>query len=208
MIHYSHLYATRDIVDLAISLVKHSGSTNFKERMDRINRIKNIFSSDMGSARELAWVRSTSYHITYSLPFANMLILQHAGQILAAGRRFGLHTSSDCLRVFIAGVYLYAFARYFPFRSSLPSVAEEHAVSLPSDVVKLDSLASSPTNENIRYWIKHGGRARLEHIDDLYTIEGAREVLRLVESLLQRMKLWGICEKFLKVVQEILQTGP
>ncbi|EPS40082.1 hypothetical protein H072_6103 [Dactylellina haptotyla CBS 200.50] len=182
VIHYAHLYATRDVVDLAISLAKHSSTGKFVERIDRINRIKNIFTSDMVNARELAW---------------------HAGQILAAGRRYNLHTSADCLRVFIAGVYLHAFAKYFPTTHYLSSVTEEHSSAPPDDTVKLDNLLSS-NSDSITYWIKHGGKARLEHIGDLHSIEGAREVLRLVESLLQRMKLWGICEKFLKVVQEIL----
>ncbi|KAF3152588.1 hypothetical protein EYR41_001695 [Orbilia oligospora] len=182
VVHYAHLYATRDVVDLAISLAKHSATGKFVERMERINRIKNIFTSDMVNARELAW---------------------HAGQILAAGRRYNLHTSSDCLRVFIAGVYLHAFAKYFPTTQYLSSVTEEHSAAPPDDAVRLDSLCSS-NNDSINYWIKHGGKARLERIGDLHSIEGAREVLRLVESLLQRMKLWGICDKFLKVVQEIL----
>ncbi|KAF3921579.1 hypothetical protein AA313_de0204845 [Arthrobotrys entomopaga] len=182
-VHYAHLYATRDVVDLAISLAKHSSTGKFVERIDRINRIKNIFTSDMVNARELAW---------------------HAGQILAAGRRYKLHTSGDCLRIFIAGVYLHAFAKYFPTTHYLSAVTEEHSAAPPDDAVKLDSILSSSYNDSITYWIKQGGKARLEHIGDLHSIEGAREVLRLVESLLQRMKIWGISEKFLKVVQEIL----
>ncbi|KAK6338883.1 hypothetical protein TWF696_009688 [Orbilia brochopaga] len=183
VVHFAHLYATRDVVDLAISLAKHSSTGKFVERIERINRIKNIFTSDMVNARELAW---------------------HAGQILAAGRRYNLHTSSDCLRVFIAGVYLHAFAKYFPTIHYLSSVTEEHSAPPQDDAIRLDSLFCHSDNESINHWIKHGGKARLERIGDLHSIEGAREVLRLVESLLQRMKLWGMCEKFLKVVQEIL----
>ncbi|KAF3913914.1 hypothetical protein ABW21_db0205371 [Orbilia brochopaga] len=183
VVHFAHLYATRDVVDLAISLAKHSSTGKFVERIERINRIKGIFTSDMVNARELAW---------------------HAGQILAAGRRYNLHTSSDCLRVFIAGVYLHAFAKYFPTIHYLSSVTEEHSAPPQDDAIRLDSLFCHSDNDSINHWIKHGGKARLERIGDLHTIEGAREVLRLVESLLQRMKLWGMCEKFLKVVQEIL----
>lgn len=174
--HYSFLYAARDIMDLAISLARKT--TAPEERLDRISRMKSIFTADPINARALAW---------------------HAVQLLAVGRNYRIHTSCDTLRVFMGGVYLWAFAKYFP---DDPSVIESENEN-EKEGVKLDDLPWTKTWTGAENWITSGGKASIQGVDNLCSKIGAGEVLKLVMHLLQRMQLWGIGEKFCVAVQEI-----
>lgn len=197
--HYSYLYAARDIMDLAISLARRS--TAAEERKERILRMKAIFNADPVNARALAW---------------------HAVQILAVGRNYRIHTSCDTLRVFMGGVYLWAFVKYYKSHvyddddrgSSADEEddddGDESMGEADSEVegVRLDELPwtttkSTGAGSEAARWIKFGGKASIYGVKNLCSEKGANEILKLVMGLLQRMKLWGIGEKFCMAIQEI-----
>jgi len=193
--HYSYLYAARDIMDLAISLARRS--TAAEERKERILRMKAIFNADPVNARALAW---------------------HAIQILAVGRNYRIHTSCDTLRVFMGGVYLWAFVKYYKShvyyhddRGSSADGEDNDDDSMDDDEaegVRLDELPwtttkSTGAGSEAARWIKYGGKASIYGVKNLCSEKGANEVLKLVMVLLQRMKLWGIGEKFCMAIQEI-----
>ncbi|KAK9390552.1 fungal-specific transcription factor domain-containing protein [Lipomyces mesembrius] len=178
--HYSHLYTAREIMDLVIALARHRKA----DRLDAMHRIQVIFTLDPVHSRKLAW---------------------HAAQIIGIARRYPIRTPCETMRVFLAGLFLYAFAKYFP-----PQRIQSDATA-----VKLDTLSwlnkypqtQQTKTDDLEKWFLEGGRASMDYVEDLYGrvgdtagAQGAENVLAVVLATLRSMKSWGVAAKFCNVL--------
>ncbi|KAK9248538.1 fungal-specific transcription factor domain-containing protein [Lipomyces tetrasporus] len=178
--HYSHLYTAREIMDLVIALARHRKA----DRLDAMHRIQVIFTLDPVHSRKLAW---------------------HAAQIIGIARRYPIRTPCETMRVFLAGLFLYAFAKYFP-----PQRIQPDAMA-----VKLDTLSwlnkypqtQHTKTDDLEKWFLQGGRASMDYVEDIYArvgdtggARGAESVLAVVLATLRSMKSWGVAAKFCNVL--------
>ncbi|KAK9476784.1 fungal-specific transcription factor domain-containing protein, partial [Lipomyces japonicus] len=183
--HYSHLYSARETMDLAIALAK----TQREDRLDAMHRIQVIFTLDPVNARKLAW---------------------HAAQIVGIARRYAIRTPCETMRVFLAGLFLYAFAKYFPADNSNNNEDDNYNGDGqdPVTTVNLDTLPwlsgvswDERQAELDRYFMI-GGNAKMDSVDLLCSADGkgAEQVLAVVLATLKLMKCWGLAQKFSSVL--------
>ncbi|KAK9367162.1 fungal-specific transcription factor domain-containing protein [Lipomyces kononenkoae] len=177
--HYSHLYTAREIMDLVIALARQRKA----DRLDAMHRIQVIFTLDPVHSRKLAW---------------------HAAQIIGIARRYPIRTPCETMRVFLAGLFMYAFAKYFP--------PQRHQAGM--SIVKLDTLSwlnkypQSHRANDLEKWFLEGGRASMDYVEDIHAqvrvgetgASGAENVLAVVLATLRSMKSWGVAAKFCNVL--------
>ncbi|KAK9240298.1 fungal-specific transcription factor domain-containing protein [Lipomyces kononenkoae] len=179
--HYSHLYTAREIMDLVIALARQRKA----DRLDAMHRIQVIFTLDPVHSRKLAW---------------------HAAQIIGIARRYPIRTPCETMRVFLAGLFLYAFAKYFP----------PPGVQAGAPIVKLDTLSwlnkypqtQQTKTDDLEKWFLDGGRASMDYVEDIHAqvrvgqtgASGAENVLAVVLATLRSMKSWGVAAKFCNVL--------
>ncbi|KAL7269183.1 hypothetical protein RUND412_008163 [Rhizina undulata] len=211
--HYSHLHAAFPTISTILSLARRPPPASQSSQVDpRITRLKCIFSSDPIYARTLAW---------------------HAAQIIALSRWRPICSPIEGMRIFVAGVVLWGFGRYFRvFTPSPGRDVESQASSLTSspllksqeEVVRLDLLPwtvgintyNSPSGIKAPdEWIRSGkGKATIGKGSDslredgsvmteICSENGAREVLKVVAGILGRMKVWGLGGEFQNVLEEM-----
>lgn len=199
--HYTHLHAAFPTVSLILSLARRPPSSAEGVIDPRITRLKTIFSTDPVYARTLAW---------------------NSAQIIAISRWKPVFSPVEGMRIFMAGVVLWGFGRYF----REPSSTQENARSSPSSpirgvqeqIVRLDSHPwtigmQSATGYCPDEWIKKGGKKATIGNDDsegnamteICSDRGAREVLRVVVGILGRMRVWGLGGEFKSVLEEMVK---
>ncbi|KAK9464840.1 fungal-specific transcription factor domain-containing protein [Lipomyces arxii] len=178
--HYSHLYTAREIMDLVIALARNRKAY----RVDAMHRIQVIFTLDPVNSRKLAW---------------------HAAQIIGIARQYPIRTPCETMRVFLAGLFLYAFAKY----------SHQDSRDSAQLAAKLDTLSWLPKDsqtrpEDLDRWFLQGGRASMDSVDDIcartinpdgtVVATGAEHVLAVVLATLRSMKIWGVAAKFCTVL--------
>ena len=115
------------------------------------------------------------------------------------------------MRIFMAGVVLWGFGRYF--REPLPPdpLHPNPLGGVREEVVRLDSQPWKGVDD----WIKKGkGKATIgsdQHagnaMTEICSEMGAKEVLRVVVGILGRMRAWGLGGEFKNVLEEMVRRS-
>ncbi|KAK9474158.1 fungal-specific transcription factor domain-containing protein [Dipodascopsis tothii] len=181
--HYSHLYTAREIMDLVITLAGSSAS----KRDDAVERLQVIFALDPIHSRRLAW---------------------HAAQIIAIARQYVIKTPCETMRVFLAGLFLYTFARYFPVGKPQGKDTGVRLDRISSIRHNLPSPHASPreglTSEpDVESWFLWGGPAAFISLGDICGPDAPAQVIKIVMDTLRRMKSWGVGNKFTRVLMHL-----
>ncbi|KAG0134894.1 hypothetical protein HOY82DRAFT_480860 [Tuber indicum] len=188
--HYTHLHAAFPTVSLILSLARRPPPSTTTPADPRIVRLKAIFEADPVYGRTLAW---------------------NAAQIIAISRWKPVCSPVEGMRIFMAGVVLWGFGRYFqePLPPSPPHSGPFGGVQ--EEVVRLDSQPWKGVDD----WIKKGkGKATIgsdQHagnaMTEICSEMGAREVLRVVVGILGRMRVWGLGGEFKNVLEEMVRRS-
>ncbi|PUU78567.1 fungal-specific transcription factor domain-domain-containing protein [Tuber borchii] len=188
--HYTHLHAAFPTVSLILSLARRPPSPTTTLADPRITRLKTIFQTDPVYARTLAW---------------------NAAQIITISRWKPVCSPVEGMRIFMAGVVLWGFGRYF--REPLPPgpLHSNPLGGVREEVVRLDSQPWKGVDD----WIKKGkGKATIgsdQHagnaMTEICSEMGAKEVLRVVVGILGRMRAWGLGGEFKNVLEEMVRRS-
>ncbi|KAI5843830.1 fungal-specific transcription factor domain-containing protein [Morchella snyderi] len=200
--HYTHLHAAFPTVSLILSLARRPPSSADTGADPRIARLKTIFSSDPVYARTLAW---------------------NSAQIIAISRWKPVFSPVEGMRIFMAGVVLWGFGRYFREPTTATTGGNSDTPNSPirgmqEQIVRLDSHPWTCGVQGAgeycpEEWIRNGGKKATIGNDDpdgnamteVCSERGAREVLRVVVGILGRMRVWGLGGEFKSVLEEMVR---
>lgn len=194
--HYSHMLAAGRTVDIVTKtartfaagqgLPSHSraqtgidpSSTHGDIEDSDSTVITAHFASDPVATREMAW---------------------HASQVFFLQRRYPFNSPHEPLSLFLAGLYLWAFAKFYVD----PDGGSSDQIS-----IQLDMPSFSSSRDSIRareHWIRHGGRALIEGAGNACTSGATVLILSLAIDITQRLKVWGMAAKVSSVFSRMLQ---
>lgn len=194
--HYSHMFAAGRLTGLITRVARrraaeadpsHAGNPfNLQNAMEGVMRdgtqedafIKTAFQEDPRSLRELMW---------------------HATQVIFLQRRHPFNSPHEPLSVFLAGISLWAFLKYFNPESSDPEV----------DIsVQLDEpyFGSQPdAQEALQAWIAKGGKTYLDGIGNVRSPDAPRRILEVCIDMTKRLKVWKMALKVSEIFARLLQ---
>ncbi|KIW02577.1 uncharacterized protein PV09_06028 [Verruconis gallopava] len=181
--HYSHLYTTPDVMDITLFIFRSVASRDSK--FDKAvgvaeRRLQSAFAKDAREARRL---------------------VSHAAQIVAVANEYLVSAPCEILRLFMGYVFIIAFAKYFP-RGSQPIRGQ----SLPR--IRLDVSLHQPSQKQaIADWVVHGGPASIGSVKDICSGGSVLAISQEAQSMLQRLRAWGLAEKFIKILQSFESHG-
>lgn len=202
--HYTHLHAAFPTVSLILSLARRPPSSTESGVDPRITRLKTIFSTDPVYARTLAW---------------------NSAQIIAISRWKPVFSPVEGMRIFMAGVVLWGFGRYFrePNTNLEDIRTSPDSPTIRGMQVQIVRLDSHPWTRGIKgtgeycpdEWIKNGGKKATIGNDDpdgnamteICSERGAKEVLKVVVGVLGRMRVWGLGGEFKSVLEEMAKRS-
>lgn len=178
--HYSHLYTADDIMDMIIYIV-HSvvsrGSGQDPGVSMARRRLVSAFENDPRRARKLVW---------------------HAGQIVAVANEYLVSAPCEIMRLFMSYIFIVAFAQHYP-RLERPATTFK---------VRLDVPNHHPDQmQAVEEWIQFGGRARIGSAEDILADGAVKTIVQDAQAMLQRLRSWGLAEKFAKILQSFENSG-
>jgi hypothetical protein len=126
-------------------------------------------------------------------------VTYHSAQALALIRQYPYNMPLEAFNAFHAGVVLWCMTDLLP----------QDSYGIQGDRLRLDQLASpeDPASDPVRTWIRDGG----QYVLWLYGVpafgcEGSRhQILEQTAEILERMRVWGISQNFLKVILGLLE---
>ncbi|PNY27005.1 Uncharacterized protein TCAP_03065 [Tolypocladium capitatum] len=172
--HYSHLYAADDIMDIVLYIVRNVASKGpcCDKRLDSARqRLTSSMKSDPKRARKLLW---------------------HAGQIVAVANEYLVSAPCEVMRLFMAYIFIVAYVKHCP-RSGKTDSGVKIRLDIPNRHVD--------HRKAVAEWIHRGGPAQMGCADDIYTDGSAANVTKDAQSMFQRLRSWGLAEKFAKILQ-------
>ncbi|KAH8647812.1 hypothetical protein BX600DRAFT_518225 [Xylariales sp. PMI_506] len=178
--HYSHLYTSGDIMDSILFIVRNvvSKSAHDDGSIEMAEgRLRSSFVQNPRKARELVW---------------------HAAQIVAMAREYLVSAPCEILRLFMGYVYIIAFSRYFP-SAALDSDGRRRISSV---TLRLDVHEPTQTRA-VKEWIARGGIASIGSAEDVCAEGSAHAIGRDAQRMLQRLRCWGLADKFIKILQSL-----
>jgi hypothetical protein len=124
-------------------------------------------------------------------------LVWHAAQIVAVANEYLVSAPCEILRLFMGYVYIIAFAKYFPrsFEYHGP-----HASRIRLDVHQAD-------NQTVKQWIEQGGPACIGSVNDICADGAALLISQDAQSILGRLRCWGLADKFIKILQSFAKHG-
>ena len=127
-------------------------------------------------------------------------LVYHAAQIAAVANDYLVSAPCEILRLFMGYTFLIVFAAYCPsgYRFQLRGAG---AIQLD---VPSHRIASTADVDN---WIAHGGPAAIGSVPNLFSDGGALAICRDAQAIMQRLKHWGLAEKFTKILQNFESTA-
>jgi hypothetical protein len=125
-------------------------------------------------------------------------LLCHAAQIVAVANEFLVSAPCEILRLFMGYVYILAFSKYFPRPSS------DALSQMPP--IRLD-INKRTEKRAIDQWIERGGPACIGSADIICSDDAAMAVSQDAQSTLQRLRCWGLAEKFIKILSSFANHG-
>ncbi|KAL1905108.1 hypothetical protein Sste5344_009158 [Sporothrix stenoceras] len=223
--HYSHLYTAQDVLDIILYIVRNTVAHGARKlqyhkgiQMAK-RRLVATLSRDPQEARRLV------YHAAQIVAVANDYLVSAPCEILRLfmGYTFLIVFAAYCpnshrFQTTLPQAAPQAPAQLqpgLPFGSTLPlsspmppSMPPPVAPSTPSTAaIQLDipshRIASTADVDN---WIAHGGPAAIGSVPNLFVEGGALAISRDAQAMLQRLKCWGLAEKFTKILQSFEAT--
>lgn len=161
-------------MDFTLFIVRHvvsHPSETDKNLQNAERRLRSTFAHDQRGARKLVW---------------------HAAQIVAVANEYLVSAPCEILRLFMGYVYLIAFAKYFPRQSDH---LEHQTLGLRLDIHQ------QAGQQAVSQWIERGGQARIGSAQNIYSDDSALAISQDAQSMLQRLRCWGLAEKFIKIIQ-------
>ena len=194
--HYSHIYAAGRLTGIITRIARrraaeadssfggnHYNLPNTTEGVTRENAhedvfIKTAFQEDPRNIRELMW---------------------HSTQVIFLQRRHPFNSPHEPLSVFLAGISLWAFLKYFNPEGCQP----EADIS-----VQLDEPYFG-TQQDVQYalqeWIDKGGKTYLDGIGNVRSSDAPRRMLELCIDMTKRLKVWKMALKVSEIFSRLLQ---
>ncbi|KAK5026861.1 hypothetical protein LTS07_007159 [Exophiala sideris] len=188
--HYSHIFAAGRLTGLTTRVARRRAGEHNASRVlpNPANSgrntphddefIKAAFREDPRSIRELMW---------------------HASQVIYLQRRHPFNTPHEPLSVFLAGLSLWAFLKYFD-----PETGDaQSGVSVQLDE---PSFCSPPeTRQAIKDWIDKGGKTYLEGVGDVRSSDAPKRILTLCVNMTRRLQVWRMASKVSEIFARLLQ---
>ncbi|KAM0279744.1 hypothetical protein ACHAQH_004435 [Verticillium albo-atrum] len=172
--HYSHLYAANDVMDVIIYIVRSLTSQNSMQHKGievARKRLRSAFAKDAKSGRKLVY---------------------HAAQIIAVANEYLVSAPCEIMRAFMGYIFILAYSTYGP-RAQL--LAGERAS------LRLDLPDHQPTQKHATLeWIENGGPAGLGSVTNILADGCVPAISRDAQLMMQRLKCWGLAEKFTKIL--------
>ncbi|KND88047.1 hypothetical protein TOPH_07272 [Tolypocladium ophioglossoides CBS 100239] len=172
--HYSHLYAADDIMDIILYIVRNVASKGpcCDKRLDVARqRLTSAMKSDSRRARRLLW---------------------HAGQIVAVANEYLVSAPCEIMRLFMAYIFIVAYVKYCPRCDETGS-----GVKIRLDIPN----RHADHRKAVAEWIHRGGPTQIGCADDIYTDGSTADITKDAQSMFQRLRSWGLAEKFAKILQ-------
>lgn len=191
--HYSHLYTAQDVLDIILYIVRNTVAHG-------AHRLRHHKGIQMAKRRLVATLSRD--------PQEARRLVYHAAQIVAVANDYLVSAPCEILRLFMGYTFLIVFAAYCPdgYRFQLPDTAASGVPS--SGAIQLDipshRIASTADVDN---WIAHGGPAAIGSVPNLFADGGALAICRDAQAIMQRLKNWGLAEKFTKILQNFESTA-
>lgn len=178
--HYSHLYAAGDVINLVVYLVRGTLSPD------------NPPTRDLGVAR-----RKLQFALAQNV-VAGRTLVWHAAQILAIANEYLVSTPCEIMRIFMAYVFIMAYSVYGP-------KADRDPFAVP---VRLDLSDQRPHHgQAVGDWMRHGGPARVGSVADIFSDGCFPSLCNNAQAMMQKLRCWGLAEKFTKILQTIGEKG-
>lgn len=140
-------------------------------------RLRSTFAHNQKEARKLVW---------------------HAAQIVSVANEYLVSAPCEILRLFMGYVYIIAFAKYFPRTT-------DHS-GLETPPLRLDTYQQAE-KRIVPQWIERGGPASIGSAHIICSDGAALAVSQDAQSILQRLRCWGLAEKFVKIIQSFASHG-
>lgn len=170
-------------MDVAIYLVRGVISPDNQQTRDldvARRKLRSIFARDVAAGRTLTW---------------------HAAQILAIANEYLVSAPCEIMRVFMGYVFIMAYSAYGPRTLA----AERDHFAVP---VRLDLSDQRPQQRQaIADWIRHGGLARVGSVGDICSDGCLTALSNDAQAMMQRLRCWGLAEKFTKILYIIGEKG-
>ncbi|OAA56339.1 Transcription factor [Niveomyces insectorum RCEF 264] len=175
--HYSHLFTAHDMLDIVLYLVRSAASTGSKRGKGiqvAERELQSAFARDPRQARRL---------------------VQHAAQIAAVAGDYLVSAPCEIMRVFMGYIFVIAFAKYFPRGAALPY--PDGAAAARLDILPHQLQSTDAVNA----WVENGGPASMGSVPDILADDAALAISCDARKMLQKLKCWGLAEKFTKILQ-------
>ncbi|KLU81076.1 hypothetical protein MAPG_00171 [Magnaporthiopsis poae ATCC 64411] len=179
--HYSHLYTARDTLDIMIYIVRNAvcrGSPSDTGIQMAERRLQATLARDPQEARRL---------------------VHRAAQIIVIANDYLVSAPCEIMRLFMGYMFIIAFAKYCPPSHRYWGLGPAVCLDLPAHRgVDKGSAVSD--------WIEHGGAASIGDVSNIFSDGAALSISRDARNMLQRLKCWGLAEKFTKILQSFEST--
>lgn len=181
--HYSHLYSADEAMDLVVHIFRTAASRGSaaNHSLDSArSRLSAIFLKHPQKARNLAW---------------------HAAQIIAVANEYLVSAPCEIMRVFMGYIFILAFIRFGP-RPSDTSLTNRNSLRHGQTPVRLD-LANRVSGQKtaILSWIDAGGPATIGAVANIYDDGGLTAIAREAQTMLRKMRFWGLARIFMRILE-------
>ena len=177
--HYSHMYAADDIMDMILYIVRKA-----------VSQPSDSDKSVIVVRRRLAAAMKGDRKRTRRL-------LWHAGQIVAVANEFLVSAPCEIMRLFMAYIFILAYSKHGPVSSKRSR-----------DMVRLDlSSRQRQLQQEVEDWIQLGGPAQVGSALDVHAQGATALITGDAQAIFQRLRTWGLAEKFAKILQCFEHNG-
>jgi hypothetical protein len=194
--HYSHIFAAGRLTGMIVTIArKQAGESELRQMSGVAHPASVAANSGRSTPHDTEFFKKTFWEI----PKDVRELMWHASQVIYLQHRHPFNTPHEPLSVFIAGLSLWAFLKYFDAEGDEP-IAEGG--------VQLDepSFCSSPeVRQGIQCWIEEGGQAYLEGVGDVGSPEAPKRILSLCLNMTKRLRVWRTASKVSDIFARLLQ---
>ncbi|EEY23913.1 conserved hypothetical protein [Verticillium alfalfae VaMs.102] len=119
-------------------------------------------------------------------------LVHHAAQIIAIANEYLVSAPCEIMRTFMGYVFILAYSSYGP-RAEL--------MSGDKAPMRLDAPLHQPAQQQITLqWIDDGGPAGLGSVVNILADDCVPAISRDAQMMMQRLKCWGLADKFTKIL--------
>ena len=137
-------------------------------------RLRSTFARDVRTGRRLLW---------------------HAAQVVAVANEYLVSAPCEIMRVFMAYIFILSYSAYGP---QVTNRSGKEPIRL--DLAEADR-ESEEQIQAVSEWIREGGPARLGSVEDICAEGGCvQDISRDAQVMMQRLRCWGLAEKFTRIL--------